>query len=226
MTKINAELIDQLLPQTQCGLCHYAGCMPYAEALAKGKAPPDLCLPGGVPVLQKLGAALEINIDPYLAEMAIKTKSPVLAQIREAECIGCTKCIQACPVDAIIGSAKQMHSIIPSLCTGCQLCVPPCPVDCIDLLATSPTIIPSEKTIKARKQYNNRLNRLEKLAHKKSSRAEKNETYYFNEIESENLMDTETLQPASYIQEALARVKSKKKRDANPVLIRSKNDVN
>lgn len=130
---IDAEEIDKLLPQTQCGECGFAGCMPYADALAQGNAPINLCPPGGEETLLKLGELLDINPEPYLSNY--QKRPAQLAKIIENECIGCTKCIQACPVDAIVGSAKMMHSIISHECTGCELCVEPCPVDCIEINA-------------------------------------------------------------------------------------------
>lgn len=126
--------IDALLPQTQCGLCGYAGCRPYAEAMAAGAATIDRCPPGGVPTLRALGQLLSIDSQPYEAKVFADTRMSAVAEIREAECIGCTKCIQACPVDAIVGAAKFMHTVLPQECTGCGLCVEPCPVDCIDIL--------------------------------------------------------------------------------------------
>lgn len=129
--------IDAVLPQTQCGLCGYAGCRPYAEALASGVATIDHCPPGGVKTLHALGALLQIDPNPYDAAMVQQMRPPAVAVIREAECIGCTKCIQACPVDAIVGAAKLMHTVLAHECTGCGLCVEPCPVDCIDMLDVS-----------------------------------------------------------------------------------------
>lgn len=128
------KAIDALLPQTQCGECGYPGCMPYAQALALGSAPIDRCPPGGVETVKALGALLHVDPTPYLADALKNTREPTMAVIREAECIGCTKCIQACPVDAIIGAGKLMHSIINHECTGCGLCVEPCPVDCIEMV--------------------------------------------------------------------------------------------
>jgi electron transport complex protein RnfB len=125
--------VDDLLPQTQCGLCGYKGCKPYAQAILDQGEQINRCLPGGVPTLIALGQLLKINSEPFIAEMAQKTKPSLRAVIREAECIGCTKCIQACPVDAILGAAKQMHTVIADECTGCELCVAPCPVDCIEM---------------------------------------------------------------------------------------------
>lgn len=133
-TRPTAEEIDAVLPQTQCGLCTYKGCMPYAEALAKQEADINLCPPGGVEGLFALAGLFHKDPTPYIAEMEQKAKPPSVARIREAECIGCTKCIQACPVDAILGTGKQMHTVISTECTGCELCVAPCPVDCIDMI--------------------------------------------------------------------------------------------
>jgi electron transport complex protein RnfB len=131
---ITAAAIDAILPQTQCGLCGYSGCMPYADALVRDNAAIDLCPPGGVKGLQAIAALVNEDPTPFIASMAEKAKPKLTALIREAECIGCTKCIQACPVDAILGSGKLMHTVITAECTGCELCVAPCPVDCIDML--------------------------------------------------------------------------------------------
>lgn len=129
-----AEDIDALLPQTQCGLCTYKGCMPYAEALANNSAEINLCPPGGVPGLLAIADLLQKDATPFIFDMEKKAKPRSVVVIREAECIGCTKCIQACPVDAILGAAKSMHTVIADECTGCELCIAPCPVDCIDIL--------------------------------------------------------------------------------------------
>ena len=130
---ITVDQIDQLLPQTQCGLCDYAGCRPYAEAIAHNEAPIDRCPPGGVNTLIQLGSLVDQDPSAFIAEMKEKEKPPLIAIIREDECIGCTKCIQACPTDAILGAGKRMHTVITDACTGCELCVEPCPVDCIDM---------------------------------------------------------------------------------------------
>lgn len=124
------EQIDALLPQTQCGQCGYPGCRPYAEAINQGDAI-NKCPPGGDATVVALAELLGREPAPLDGEAPSEDR---VAFIREAECIGCTKCIQACPVDAIIGAAKQMHTIIEDECTGCDLCVAPCPVDCIDML--------------------------------------------------------------------------------------------
>jgi electron transport complex protein RnfB len=125
-------LIDALLPQTQCGKCGHAGCLPYAEELSAGGAI-NKCPPGGSATIHALAELLGrpvIALDPAHGSEQERR----VAFIREAECIGCTKCIQACPVDAIMGASKRMHTVISAECTGCDLCVAPCPVDCIDLL--------------------------------------------------------------------------------------------
>ena len=121
------EKIEAILPQTQCGQCGHPGCKPYAEAIAKGEADINLCPPGGMEGVQRLADLLGREAKPLDAEE--KPKS--VAIIDEQTCIGCTLCIQACPVDAIVGAAKQMHTIVEPLCTGCELCIKPCPVECI-----------------------------------------------------------------------------------------------
>lgn len=133
-----ADQVEALLPQTQCGQCSFPGCRPYAEAIANGEAI-NKCPPGGETTIQALADLLDIEAIPLDAEHG-EENSKTVAYIREDECIGCTKCIQACPVDAILGAAKQMHTIIASECTGCDLCVEPCPVDCIDMLPIATTV--------------------------------------------------------------------------------------
>ncbi|QEY70263.1 electron transport complex subunit RsxB [Pseudomonas denitrificans (nom. rej.)] len=124
-----AGQINDLLPQTQCGQCGYAGCKPYAQAIAEGDAI-NKCPPGGAATIAALAELLDVA--PLPLDAAEETPLRV-AYIREAECIGCTKCIRACPVDAIVGAAKLMHTVIVDECTGCDLCLEPCPVDCIEM---------------------------------------------------------------------------------------------
>ncbi len=126
------ERIDAMLPQTQCGQCGFPGCRPYAESIANGDAI-NKCPPGGEATISALADLLGVEPQPLDAEHGVE-QSRRVAVIREDECIGCTKCIQACPVDAILGASKRMHSVITAECTGCELCVAPCPVDCIDLV--------------------------------------------------------------------------------------------
>ena len=134
MTHDLERRIDALLPQTQCTQCGYAGCRPYARAIAAGEADIDQCPPGGDAGVVKLARLLGRAAKP-LNPAHGPYRAPQVAVIDEAACIGCTKCIQACPVDAIVGASKLMHTVIASWCTGCELCIPPCPVDCIALAA-------------------------------------------------------------------------------------------
>lgn len=131
------DQIDAILPQTQCGQCGHPGCRPYAESIANGEDH-NHCPPGGEATIVALSELLGREVLP-LDEEHGEEKPRTVAYIREAECIGCTKCIQACPVDAILGAAKQMHTVIVDECTGCDLCVEPCPVDCIDMLPIGET---------------------------------------------------------------------------------------
>lgn len=126
------ERLDRLLPQTQCGQCGFDGCRPYAAAMARGAAQVDRCPPGGDAGARALARVLGSAPLPYDRQRGAH-KPPQVALVIEADCIGCTKCIQACPVDAIVGGAKHMHTVLAPLCTGCELCVPACPVDCIEL---------------------------------------------------------------------------------------------
>lgn len=129
------EQLDALLPQTQCGQCGYPGCKPYADAVANGEAI-NKCAPGGDDVIKKIADLMGVEVQPLdgaHADGEEGPKGPTVAFIIEEDCIGCTKCIQACPVDAIIGTTKQMHTVISEECTGCDLCVAPCPVDCIEM---------------------------------------------------------------------------------------------
>lgn len=184
--------IDALLPQTQCGQCSYNGCMPYAEAIAEKNEALNRCPPGGVKTLKALGKLLQQDITPFIADMQAQEKPFEIAKIREAECIGCTKCIQACPVDVIIGAAKQLHVILTDECTGCGLCVPPCPVDCIDMITVNQLTYNPDK---ARQRFNAKQLRTEKLE------AEKNKIK----------VDSELAAKRNYIAAAVARVKTKKK---------------
>lgn len=170
--------------------------MPYAEAIVFENAPLHLCPPGGVKTLQALGRLCHQDIAPFIAEMEQKSRTKTLAFIREDECIGCTKCIQACPVDAIFGAAKQMHTVISTECTGCELCIAPCPVDCIDMISTSQDETGSyEKANLARERFHARQARLSKE----------------NLLKNAEKKNQSLMQKQNYIEAALERVKAKKK---------------
>ncbi|RVU41256.1 electron transport complex subunit RsxB [Rheinheimera riviphila] len=131
------DQIDDILPQTQCGQCGYPGCRPYAEAIANGDAI-NKCPPGGEAAIKKLADLMGVAATPLDGAQTPAVKR--VAYIREDECIGCTKCIQACPVDAIVGASKLMHTVLIDECTGCDLCVEPCPVNCIDMVPLPGTV--------------------------------------------------------------------------------------
>jgi len=155
-----ADRIDALLPQTQCTKCGYDGCRPYAEAIATGHASIDRCPPGGRAGIAALATLLgrpELPLDPACGVETPRRQ----ARIDPALCIGCTKCIQACPVDAIIGARRRMHTVVAELCTGCDLCVEPCPVDCIDMVA-APEWTAADASA-ARRRHQARSRRLERL---------------------------------------------------------------
>ncbi|MFI4962271.1 MAG: RnfABCDGE type electron transport complex subunit B [Legionellales bacterium] len=195
--------IDALLPQTQCGECSYSGCLPYAEALAQGSAAINKCPPGGVALVRALGALLHRDPSPFIQEALDNTRAPSVAVLSEAECIGCTKCIKACPVDAIIGSGKLMHSIITHECTGCGLCIAPCPVDCIEMI-TLPE--PAYNPELAAQRFNAKQTRLLRDEHEKQQAyREKRKLAAAKEDRVEDAQAKQT-----YIQMALARVQAKK----------------
>jgi electron transport complex protein RnfB len=168
-----AVQIDRLLPQTQCGKCGYAGCKPYAEAIAAGLAPINQCPPGGAEGIAMLAALLDLAPLPLNPAHGCETPRR-LAFIDEARCIGCTLCIQACPVDAIVGAAKQMHTVLTSLCSGCDLCVAPCPVDCIEMRPAlgAEAIWNRDRADAARLRHQHRQARLEREQRSRSERAE------------------------------------------------------
>ena len=133
------DRINARLPQTQCGRCTFAGCKPYAAALARGEADTNQCPPGGDATAKILADLLGRRPKPVDPKYGMVRAQPLVAWIDEPACIGCTKCIQACPVDAIVGASKFMHTIIAAQCTGCELCIPSCPVDCIEMRALGDT---------------------------------------------------------------------------------------
>ena len=134
------DKIDAILPQTQCGQCTFPGCRPYAEAISKGEADINQCPPGGEAVINELADLLGVDPKPLNEVHGEHAESKTVVYIDEEICIGCTLCIQACPVDAIVGAAKLMHTVIEKECTGCDLCIPVCPVDCIYIKTVTETI--------------------------------------------------------------------------------------
>jgi electron transport complex protein RnfB len=158
---VTADAIDAILPQTQCGQCNYAGCRPYAEAIAAGEADINRCPPGGIAGIHSL-ATLTGKTFVLFAADAPQPKPRTLALIDEDNCIGCTLCIQACPVDAILGAAKLMHTVIADECTGCELCVAPCPVDAIQMIPIAATEPAYPQADRARARYQFRQARLER----------------------------------------------------------------
>jgi electron transport complex protein RnfB len=133
---MNAEGIDALLPQTQCTRCGYAGCSPYAQAIVRGEAEINQCPPGGAATIAQLARALGREVLPLNPSNGVEQPA-LVAQIDEARCIGCVKCLSPCPVDAIVGAKQLTHTVVSQLCTGCELCVAPCPVDCIVMIPRS-----------------------------------------------------------------------------------------
>ena len=177
--------IDACLPQTQCGLCDHAdGCLPYAVAIVIDKEPYNKCVPGGQPVTDAIAQIINqdgsdtqtFSAEPSKWPIDTNSQRPVevRAVIREDDCIGCTKCIPACPVDAIVGTGKHMHTIFTDLCTGCELCIAPCPVDCIDLVTVERTLSTSERILEQddlRQRYHTHLRRVsEQLADSSNSK--------------------------------------------------------
>ncbi|MER2513836.1 MAG: electron transport complex subunit RsxB [Nitrosomonas ureae] len=176
MSQLLIEKIDAILPQTQCKKCGFAGCRPYAEAIVEGGADVNQCPPGGQQGIQKIADLLGIPTKPLNTMHGFPGSLQVVAWIDENLCIGCTFCIQSCPVDAIAGAAKQMHTVITDECTGCDLCVAPCPMDCIsmipvdkkaaDLANSSVDAVKKQAADKARSRYQFRQQR---IAHEKQA---------------------------------------------------------
>ena len=163
MNPLLVEEIDALLPQTQCGKCGFPGCRPYAEAIAEGRADINQCLPGDQEGIGKLAQLLGVPPKPLNTSHGFPRPGKVVARIDEQLCIGCTFCTRVCPVDAIVGAGKQMHTVIAAECTGCELCIAPCPMDCISLVSVAEKtdgIRQRQAADNARSRYHFRLQRL------------------------------------------------------------------
>ena len=221
------QRIDALLPQTQCGKCGHPGCKPYAQGIVDGE-PINKCPPGGEETIAALAELLKV---PVLELDASRGPAPPqVAFIREAECIGCTKCIQACPVDAIVGAAKLMHTVLIDECTGCDLCVAPCPVDCIEMHPLPANTIPvvgglafdleeqrarTEKRGHARQRFERRNQRL--LREEQQKQAER-------EARAQRAAQPQ-VSNADPVQAALERVRAQKAANADAALKKAKVDV-
>lgn len=192
-TKINA-----ILPQTQCQLCEYPSCNDYANAIANSETTIDKCHPGGVEVLKKISEVTDIPHKDLIPKVIKQHKKPSYVTIDEETCIGCTKCIQACPVDAIIGTAKKMHTVIISECSGCDLCIPVCPVDCI--IVKPREYEPDKNHLKDR--YDTRNKRLEDI---NIAKLEKHKSNKLNNTSGDNSKTIAARKSA--ILDVLARIK-------------------
>jgi electron transport complex protein RnfB len=199
-----AEKIDALLPQTQCTQCGYPACKPYADAIAKGEADINQCPPGGEAGVRKLAALVGREAKPLDPRYGVERPRRV-AFIDEPRCIGCTLCIQACPVDAIVGAPKLMHTIVAELCSGCDLCVPPCPVDCIDMVSAigEDAIWDGARADAARERFELRRARLER---ERSERAERLAQRALEATRS----DPEAQKKRAIIQAAIERARSRR----------------
>jgi electron transport complex protein RnfB len=156
-----AAQIDALLPQTQCTRCGYPGCSPYASAIARGEADINQCAPGGTAAIRAIAALLGREFKPLNPANGVESP-PTVAWIDEARCIGCARCLPPCPVDAIVGAAKFLHTVLADRCTGCELCLAPCPVDCIEMRPGE--VPPLDQPARNRARYEAHTERLERLA--------------------------------------------------------------
>lgn len=213
-----ADQLEDLLPQTQCTKCGYPACRPYAEAMADGSASHNQCPPGGIEGVARLAHVLGKKVIPINPVNGVERPRPV-AFIDEALCIGCTLCIQACPVDAIVGAAKQMHTIVSDLCTGCDLCVAPCPVDCIAMIEVTPgktgwDAWSQAQADAARERHDFRTARLQREKEENDARLAAKAAAKLKEVQSETpISDAEKAEQArkkAIIQAAIERARLKK----------------
>jgi electron transport complex protein RnfB len=218
VSKSLADQIEDLLPQTQCTKCGYPACRPYAEAIANSSANYNQCPPGGAEGIVRLAGLLGKPVIPLNPVNGVERPRAV-ALIDENRCIGCTLCIQACPVDAIMGAAKQMHTVLPSLCTGCDLCVAPCPVDCIDMVEVTPgktgwNAWSQEQADAARARHDFRLFRLKREREENDARLAAKAAAKLKAMENESALtqeeQTEQARKKAIIQAAIERARLKK----------------
>ena len=223
------QCIDALLPQTQCGKCGHPGCKPYAEGIASGE-PINKCPPGGSETIAALADLLKV---PVLELDVSRGSAPAqIAYIREAECIGCTKCIQACPVDAIVGAAKLMHTVIIDECTGCDLCVAPCPVDCIEMrplpLATALPIVGGLAfSLEEQRARATKRNHARRRFEQRNARLRREEEHKIAERQARaqravQHCEVATLDP---VQAALERIRAQKAANADAALKKARIDL-
>lgn len=217
-----ADQIENLLPQTQCTKCGYPACRPYAEAVANGEASYNQCPPGGAAGVARLATLLGKPVIPLNPANGAERPRPV-ALIDEALCIGCTLCIQACPVDAIVGAAKQMHTVVPSLCTGCDLCVAPCPVDCIAMIDVTAPLTgwdawSQQQADDARERHDFHVMRIKREKEENDARLAAKATAKLQALEAEAAANPEELaeqaRKKAIVQAAIERARLKKEQMA------------
>ncbi|HJV51549.1 MAG TPA: electron transport complex subunit RsxB [Noviherbaspirillum sp.] len=217
-----ADQIEDLLPQTQCTKCGYPACRPYAEAVASGAANYNQCPPGGAQGIARLAQLLGKPVIPLNPVNGVERARPV-ALIDETLCIGCTLCIQACPVDAIVGAAKQMHTVLPQLCTGCDLCVAPCPVDCIAMVDVTPgktgwDAWSQQQADAARERYQFRMFRLRRDKEENDARLAAKAAAKLKAVEAESTLTPEEKaaqeRKKAIIQAAMERARLQKEKMA------------
>ncbi|WP_034297112.1 electron transport complex subunit RsxB [Herbaspirillum sp. RV1423] len=217
-----ADQIENLLPQTQCGKCGYPACRPYAEAIADGRAGYNQCPPGGAQGVARLAQLLGKPVVPLNPANGVE-RSRTRAVIDETACIGCTLCIQACPVDAIVGAAKQMHTVLADACTGCDLCVAPCPVDCIEMVEITPgktgwNAWSQEQADAARRQHDFRNVRLLREKEENDARLAAKAAAKLREVEAVDALTpaekAEQDRKKALIQAAIERARLKKEQAA------------
>lgn len=214
MPEATLQDIDDILPQTQCTQCGFDGCRPYAQALVNGEADLNRCPPGGEPTIQALSKLLNLPAKPVDPECG-ETIERHIAHIQSEHCIGCTLCIKACPVDAIIGANKKRHAVIAELCTGCELCIPPCPVDCIDMqFIPAHSAWTTEQAHNARSRMNERAIRLERQQADNDKRLEAKAINKLNTLDSATQQDSESDRKRAIIQAAMERARARRRAES------------